>query len=243
MTSSNSPLQIEPIVRFPLQTRATISSSVVNDNSNWISRLANYFDTSNIEIPMSTSAPKPKRTYRRKQKLETIDLNNNNEFVLQDVITPRRSGNKIEKDGSLTFVAIKNIEKEVDEIFRQRKKRRNVPTVTKESDSDSDEIPLKLIKTHKCPNCKKMYKTPKTLGQHLKKCSASIVSSTTETNNKMSSVSDMVIKDENEGKMFKRICNNINSFLFIDKEDLKLVYCSDSDTNEGKIIGLFILKY
>lgn len=202
-TSNTNAMQVEPIVRFPLQTRATISGSTINDNSNWISRLANYFDTSNIEIPMPSNAPKPKRTYRRKQKLEAIDLNNN-EFILQNIDTPGRRENKKERKGSLTFVAIKNIEKEVDEIFRQRKKRRNVP-VAKESDSDSDEIPLKLIKTHKCPNCKKMYKTPKTLGQHLKKCSppAAVVSSTTEAHTQIETPTPMDLKDEYEGLRFE----------------------------------------
>lgn len=213
MTSSNSPLPVEPVVRYPLQTRATISSSVVNDNSNWISRLANYFDTSNIEIPMPPNPPKAKRTYRRKQKLETIDLNNSNEFVLQNIVTSERRESKKERDGPLTFVAIKNIENEVDEIFRQRKKRRTVPA-TKESDSDSDEIPLKLIKTHKCPNCKKMYKTPKTLGQHLKKCSsAPVVSSTTEANAQGNILSPMIIKDEYEGIFLTRSLNNIYTYI------------------------------
>ncbi|KAL5282640.1 hypothetical protein ACFFRR_005621 [Megaselia abdita] len=221
MTSATTPIDIEPIVRFPLQTRATVSTSTIsNENSNWISRLANYFDTSNIEIPMPSIPPKPKRNYRRKQKLETIDLNNNNEFFLQNIDTSVRfeSQNKRVRKSSPTFVAIKNIEKEVDEIFRQRKKRRSAP-VSKESDSDSDEIPLKLIKTHKCPNCKKMYKTPKTLSQHLKKCSppAPVVSSTTETTIQVEVPAPMVIKED------------------IDTDDFKFVYCSDSDHGKAQM--------
>lgn len=190
-------MEIRPIVRFPLQTRASISSSATSDNSNWISRLANYFDTSNIEIPMPSIPPKPKRTYRRKQMLE---LNNNHEFVLQNIDPSDRRESKRDGKGSLAFVAIKKIEKEVDEIFRQRKKRRNV-LMAKESDSDSDEVPLKLIKTHKCPNCKKMYKTPKTLGQHLKKCSPTIpvVSLTNESNIQVELPSPKILKEEYEG--------------------------------------------
>lgn len=191
---------MEPLVRYPLQTRATVARSSINDNTNWISRLANYFDTSNIEIPMAQVPPKPKRNYRRKQKLETIDLNNNPEIVLQD-IRPEVPTIKRERKSSSSFSATKNVEKEVEEIFKQRKKKRSIQNTLKESDSDSDEIPLKLIKTHKCPNCKKMYKTPKTLGQHLKKCSPQIVSSTTGITEATELPIPMEFKEEFEGKV------------------------------------------
>lgn len=214
MNTSSQQLEADPIIRFPLQTRATILNSSNNDNSNWITRLANYFDTSNIEIPMPSNAPKTKRTYRRKQKLETIDISNSNEFLLQNIETTgrREVRGRRKTKGSSTFVAIQNIEKEVDEIFRQRRKKRTAP-LTKESDSDSDEIPLKLIKTHKCPNCKKMYKTPKTLGQHLKKCSppVPVVSSTTELSIE-EAPSPVDHKEDHEGISCSPKCIKIISF-------------------------------
>lgn len=37
--------------------------------------------------------------------------------------------------------------------------------------------------------------------------------------------------------------NNINSILFIDADDFKFVYCSDSDVNDGKALLVLLYLY
>lgn len=182
----------EIVVLRPLRTRKVASSRPAFD-------LASYFDTSNISIPMIRERPRP-RAHRRKQKLYTIpgadnlvfevqlepeiDDNNNNDDQLYpeneipelDEIFKRKRRTLNPKRNPPQNHIKKSTEPPSNEIPIETKEEEFVPSPSEGlhaqddlySDIESDDEPF--IKSMKCRNCRKLFKTHRSMTIHLKRC-------------------------------------------------------------------------